>query len=359
MVIVIIAVAMASCYQNKTSENAETPPLLPFRTIQGEAQGTTYRITCVNDTNDFTIPVDSILKRMDSDLSLWVDNSLIRRINDFSRTDTVFAFYDSTKFFSVAFDISREVWQRTDGAFDPTVYPLVELWGFGLSNAGEVNDTEIDTALASVGFEPSQIDMIELESGYKYKETQIRKGNPTSKLDFNGVAQGYTVDVIADYLSQQGVENYMVELGGEVMCRGLNPQGEPWRIGLDKPEGLIRDGLQAVLTPGNRALATSGSYRKYREIDGKRLSHAIDPKTGRPVEHSVLSVTVMASSCAVADAYATAFLVMGLEATSEFLGQNQDLGLEVYVIYEENGTLQTLVSPGMENMISAVEAPAQ
>lgn len=351
--------AVVSCNTGNKPETAEETPSLPSLTIQGEAQGTTYRITTVNDTMDYSAPVDSILQRMDRDLSLWLENSLIRRINAFNRIDTVFAFYDSTKYFSVVFDISREVWQRTGGAFDPSVYPLVELWGFGLGNAGDVNQDRIDSALSAVGFDPSGIDMIELESDYIYKETQIRKGNPATKLDFNAVAQGYTVDVIADFLMQQGVENYMVELGGEVLCRGVNPQGEPWRIGLDKPEGLVRDGFQAVLTPGNKALATSGSYRKFREVEGKRLSHAINPATGQPVEHSVLSVTVMASSCAVADAYATAFLVMGLEETSAFLEQNQDLGLEAYIIFDEGGQMQTLVTPGMEKMIAAVEMPAQ
>lgn len=352
-------ILLLACNNSNQSDVAEDKTTLPFRTIQGEAQGTTFRITCVKDTSDYSAAVDSILKRMDRDLSLWVDNSLIRRLNDFNRTDTVFAFYDSTKFFSVVFDVSREVWQRTGGAFDPSVYPLVDLWGFGLSNAREVNDTMVDSALADVGFDPSRIEMIELESGYIYQETQIRKGNPSTKLDFNAIAQGYTVDVIADYLSQRGVENYMVELGGEVICRGINPQGDPWRIGLDKPEGIVREGFQAVLTPGNKALATSGSYRKYREVDGKRLSHAINPVTGYPVEHNVLSVTVMASSCAIADAYATAFLVMGLDKTSEFLQQNQDLGLEVYIIFDEGGQLQTLITPGMEQMIAAVEMPAQ
>ncbi len=347
----LLIVILAACDDdNKKAEN----PVFPHRTISGEAQGTTYTITYVGDSADHKLAVDSMLVLFDQDLSLWVENSLINQINKFDRTDTVFTFYDQERFyFPSVFEISRDIWKITDGAFDPTVYPLVDLWGFGLKNRGNVNQISIDSALQFVGFKESNIDMLDLLEDGRYKETQIRKGKPGVRLDFNAIAQGYSIDRLAGIFNDRGYEHYMIELGGELICKGQNPQGKPWTIAIDKPEDNInRDQFQAVLQPGNKALATSGSYRKYYEINGKKYCHAIDPKTGYPVDHNVLSVTVLANSCAEADAYATAFLVMGLEGMNDFLANNPDLGLEVYVVFDNgDGTLQTLVSPGFERLL--------
>ena len=342
---------------------APTPPveatsrLFEERVIQGEAQGTTWVVRYLNDTVDYTPKIDSVLRRIDDALSTWQEGSLINRINAFDRTDTVFAFYDSTQYYSVVFERSAEIKGITNGAFDPSVYPLVELWGFGFSNRHTVTPDQVDSVLQFVGFAPSLIDLIEVNRDtYIYKETQIRKGEPRAKLDFNAIAQGFSVDVMSDVLSDAGVSNYMIELGGEVYCRGVNADGKPWRIAIDKPVTGGERQLQAVVNLSNKALVTSGSYRKFYEIDGKRYSHIIDPRTGYPVEHNVLSVTVMASDATSADAYATAFMVMGMDETKRFLEENPSLGLDVFLIWDDNGSYQTWASTGLAPLIELIEA---
>jgi len=323
--------------------------------IQGEAQGTTYTIRYLENDSSFKVGVDSILYGIDQDLSTWVPTSLINRMNAHDRTDTVFAFYDSTKYFSVLFDVSREIWQQTDGAFDPTVYPLVELWGFGLKNKGDVTPEAVAEQKTKVSIQPSNIDMIEIESGYIYQETQIRKGQAGVGLDFNAIAQGFSVDVIAEYLEMQNISNYMIELGGELLCKGVNSKGTDWRIAIDRPVDEIERSFQAILNVRNKAVATSGSYRKFFEENGKKYSHAIDPRTGYPVQHSLLSATVMASNCMLADAYATAFLVMGVEDTKRFLDEHGDLGLDVYLIYDNNDSFESWMTDGMKKQIEELK----
>lgn len=334
----------------------ENARLFPERVIQGEAQGTTWTVRYLNDTSDYTAQIDSVLKRIDDALSTWQDGSLINRINAFDRSDTVFAFYDSTQYYSVVFERSAEIHRITSGCFDPSVYPLVELWGFGFSNRHSVTPEQVDSVMELVGFGPSLIDLIEVNRDtYIYKETQIRKGEPRARLDFNAIAQGFSVDVMGDVLNDAGLSNYMIELGGEVYCKGVNADGKPWRIAIDKPVSEGERQLQAVVNLSNKALVTSGSYRKYYEADGRRYSHIIDPRTGYPIEHTLLSATVMASDAAAADAYATAFMVMGVEETQTFLASHPELGLEVYLIWDDNGQYATWASPGLAPLIDAIE----
>ncbi|MGB0425034.1 MAG: FAD:protein FMN transferase [Flavobacteriales bacterium] len=349
----LFAFAMVAC-NSPEPESTQSNTLFPVTTIGGEAQGTTYNIKYLNDSSNYAPQIDSILYQFDQDLSGWTKGSLINRLNAFNRTDTVFAFIDSTKNFSVVFDVSREIYIKTQGAFDPTVFPLVELWGFGQKEAGEVNEESIAKAKELVGMEPSNIDMIEMyKNEYFYEETQIRKGQLGVKLDFNAIAQGYSVDLIGDFLESKGVNDYMIELGGELLCKGVNGAGEAWKIAIDKPVALDDErALQALLTVSNKAVATSGSYRKFKEVNGKRYSHTIDPKTGYPVEHQLLSVTVLASSCAAADAYATAFMVMGAEATMEFLEGPYGNGMEVYLISAEEDGYEIEATPGLKEYLS-------
>ena len=327
--------------------------LFPLTTFQGEAQGTTYSVRYINDSIVYKTAVDSILDAFDKDLSGWREGSLINRLNDFQRTDTVFAFVDSTKYFSVIFDVSREIWQKTDGAFDPTVFPLVELWGFGHKAPEEVSPEKVEEMLNLVSMEPANIDMIEMfRDGYFYEETQIRKGQGQVKLDFNAIAQGYSIDLLGDYLQEQGVNDFMIELGGEVLCKGINQDGRAWRLAIDKPVDLSEQRqFQALLDVENKAVATSGSYRKFREIDGKKYSHAIDPRTGYPVTHNLLSATVLAKTCGEADAYATAFLVMGADRAMEWIDANPEAGLEAYFIMDEEGSFKTIMSKSLEDKI--------
>jgi FAD:protein FMN transferase len=345
----IFIIVLAGCGSPEGPEENEI-------TITGEAQGTTYMVKYHGNDTNFVAEIENLLDLFDRDLSNWREGSLINRINDHQRRDTVFSFVDSTKYFSVVFDLSRDIYLKTQGAFDPSVYPLVQAWGFGLKNKDEITPELIDSLLGCVGFTEFDIDMIEqYEREYFYKETQIWKGNPKVKLDFNAIAQGYSVDLVADLLQEHEVFNYMVEIGGEVACKGLNAKGELWKIAIDKPVSDEEEReFQAVLSVADKAVATSGSYRKFYVENGKKYSHTIDPHSGFPVDHNLLSATVMANSCASADAFATAFMVMGIEGTLQFLQEYPDLGLEVYLIFEDEGQLQTLTSEGLLNLIEEI-----
>ncbi|NQX91759.1 MAG: FAD:protein FMN transferase [Flavobacteriales bacterium] len=358
LVLFFFAIAMWSCGDGSSEptsppEKEVAPTLFPLTSFAGKAQGTTYSIKYINDSLVYKEGVDSLLLQFDKDLSTWRDGSLINQINDWNRTDRTFSFIDSTKNFSVVFDLSREVYLKTNGAFDPTVFPLVELWGFGKKSVSEVSEDSVAATLQYVGMEPAKVDMLELNRDtYIYDHTEIRKGYPEVKLDFNAIAQGYSIDLIADYLESNGVQDYMIELGGEVLCKGINQDGRAWRIAIDKPKSLTEQReFQALLDVENKAVATSGSYRKFKEVNGKRVSHAIDPRTGYPVDHNLLSATVLAKSCGIADAYATAFLVMGPEASLSFLDEHPELGLEVYFILSEGDQFQVLMSESLKEKI--------
>ncbi len=326
------------------------------KVIYGEAQGTTWVVRYLSDTTDYTAVMDDLLTAIDLDLSTYLEASLINRINAFQRTDTVFAFVDSTQYFTVMFERSREIMQLTDGAFDPTVYPLVQLWGFGLKNRESVVPEAVDSILDFVGMYPSNIDLIErYKDTYFYEETYIRKGDRRVRLDFNAIAQGFSVDLMADELNALGVSNYMIELGGEVYARGVNADGKPWRIAIDKPIDSEERVFQAIVNLQNKALVTSGSYRKYYEEGGMRFSHIIDPRTGYPVTHTLLSATVLANDAAAADAFATAFMVMGVEGTKRFLAAHPELRLEAYLIFDQGGQLVTWMSEGMRSIIEELD----
>jgi FAD:protein FMN transferase len=321
-----------------------------FVTISGETQGTTFTVT-YRDSVDYSRALDSIFKRVDGDLSLWVDGSLINRMNAHNRTDTVFAFIDSTRYFSILFDVSYELFKKTNGAFDPTVRPLVEYWGFGLKNMENATPAGVDSILPFVGMIPANFDMIEVYvNTYTYAETQIRKGDPRVKVDFNAIAQGFTVDLVSDYIHSKGIDDYMVEIGGELICKGVNTDSIPWRIAVDKPIESNEHVAQGVLKVFNMALATSGNYRKFYEKDGKKFAHTIDPRTGYPVDHSLLSVTVMATNAMMADAYATAFMVMGRDETIAFLDENPLLNLKAMLIYDDNGTPKVWMSEALKTV---------
>lgn len=339
--------------------NAETvvDPNLIGRQLLGEAQGTTYHITYLGDTTDYQPQIDSLLDRFDQDLSTWRPGSLINQINAHNRRDTVFGFVDSTRFFSAVFDLSREIYLTTDGAFDPTVLPLIKGWGFQLEQRSDMNQQKVDSLLAMVDFSEYGIDIAEFtapDNEYLYSHTEVIKLNPNVQLDFNAIAQGYSIDLIGDLLRSYDITNFMVELGGEVLCSGTGTTGGPWRIAIDKPEEGDTHSTQAVVSLSDKALATSGNYRKFYEEDGQRYSHIVNPKTGYPAQNTLLSATVMADNCGVADAYATALMVLGEDAIP-FLQNHPELGLEAYLIFDQGGQLQVVVTPGMAPLVEGLE----
>lgn len=317
----LFCVAFVACRQ--------APPT--YTRLEGKAQGTTFHITYYDSlSRDFSAPVDSLFRLIDRSMSLWDSASVISRMN---RNE---AGVEADEHFAAVFRRSQEVSATTGGAFDITVGPLVKAWGFSYKKGLPPPDSaRVDSLRQLTGFQK-----VRLENG------RLVKADPRMEVDMNAIAQGYTVDVIAQYLEQKGIRHYMVEIGGEVRTAGQNDKGEAWQIGIDKPVGEETAGrpLQTVVSLSGKALATSGSYRKFIVRDGKKFSHAIDPKTGYPITHNLLSVSVLAGDCATADAYATAFLVLGMEKAMEM---SPKLGLEIYGIYaDDQGKMQVRTNFG-------------
>ena len=339
------------------SGSAEVSEWGPVQAHAGEAQGTTYSIKYLSESRLEDSAFEDLLKTIDQEVSLWLPSSQINAINQWGRTDSLYGFVDSAQIIGPLWALSEELNGLTRGAFDPTVSPLVELWGFGLSKRGEVTPKGVDSVLAYTGFRPERFDMNEEESNGFYQRTWVRKGHPNAALDFNAIAQGYTVDLLLEELRLRGVVNAMVELGGEVVCRGVNASGNPWRIAVDRPlagTGASDRVLETVVSVKDRAICTSGNYRKFYEQGGRRYSHTIDPATGYPAENGLLSATVLAPSAAYADALATAFMVLGAEQTRGFLATYPGLGLDVLLMSDDGEGGYTLwETPGFK----AVSAP--
>jgi FAD:protein FMN transferase len=309
----------------------------PYVSIAGFTQGTTYHITYESRAGeDYKNAIDSLLADFDHSLSTYDPNSIISRFN---RNDpTVVA---DEKFTDV-FNKSHEVFLKTDGAFDITVKPIVDALGFGSGRKMEVDSAVIDSLRQYVGMEK-----VELKNG------KVIKRLPQVTLDVNALAQGYSVDIAVEFLEHHKISNYMVEIGGEVRARGTNEHGEYWKIGIDKPvEGNLVPGedLQTIIKLNDRALATSGNYRKFYEKNGIKYVHTINPKTGYPVISNLLSATVVAEDCITADAYATAFMVIGLDRAKQFLEKNRDM--EGFLIYaDEKGNFRVFYTAGLRKYI--------
>jgi len=352
--IFLIALVFSACESPEVVDEVTTGG---FAEMTGNAQGTTYSIKYEDkEGRNLQGAVDSLLLDFDWHLSTYSDSSLI---SDFNRADVQYYCQIASHIIAECVNLSRTVYMRTDKAFNPAVYPLVNLWGFyDLDKQGGERPTQmqIDSILEYISFDPSSIQLVEpgkdMEGGRGAKYMELCKSDSRAKLDFNAIAQGYSVDVISKYFSDLGIENYMVELGGEVRCKGVNAKGNTWTIGIDRPvDGMGTDNreLSAQIKLHDRGLATSGNYRKFYEKDGIKYSHTIDPNTGMPVTHSLLSVTVVSHEAAVADAYATAFMVMGVDKTKSFLEKNNDMDLEVYLVYgEEDGSYSSWISEGMK-----------
>lgn len=328
----------------------------------GSTQGTTYMVKYVADESIPQAEIDSVLNDVDVMLNLWWPTSIISQVNAWSRTDTVFEFVDTAMVWSVVFDRSRELYRESDGAFDPTVQPLVELWGFGLANRTEVTQQAVDSVMRHVGFDWGRIDMNEIYENRIYLRTEILKRDPGCGLDFNSIAQGYTVDLVADLLLHHNISNFMVEIGGEVKCHGLNSADKPWRIAIDKPVEDWTDGrqLEAIVELNNAALCTSGSYRKFYMDGDIRRSHTIDPRTGYPVDHGLLSVTIRAADASTADGLATACMVFGEKDGMGFLmdyrQRHPEEAIEALFIYSgPTGEPTHWLSPGWSSSLTFLE----
>jgi thiamine biosynthesis lipoprotein len=299
-----------------------------FGRFAGRAQGTSYSIVYEDPLKfkpqELKNITDTILSNFDKSVSAYSPTSVISKVN---RNEAVMV----DTFFTGVFNKSKEISLLTDGAFDITVGPLVKAWGFGPDNHKKFNTSKLDSLLRLVGFEKVLI-----------RDNRVMKSDPGICLDVNAIAPGYSVDVLCRYFKGLGIKNFLVEIGGEVRAVG-NKNGDFWKIGIDRPEDnnmIPGERLQAIVRLKNRALATSGDYRKFYIEEGVKYSSHINPRTGYPVKNTLLSVSIIADECAAADGIATACMVMGKEKAIEFVEKHENL--EAYFIYsDEKGNFKT------------------
>lgn len=308
----------------------------------GYAQGTTFNITVLSSSvlSGVERDLQALLEQVDASMSTYDSTSLISRVNRGERIQPDSLFQNMLR-------QSARIYRETDGYFDPSVGPLVRLWGFGPEARRSVDSSAVAALRPYWGFD--KIDSSRFRGPFWLE--------PKMELDFNAIAQGYTVDLICDYFESRGVRDYLVEVGGELRCRGRNLRGELWRVGVDKPVEEIdqQDRFQFIVALDSMALATSGNYRKFwlDSASGQRYSHTISPKTGFPLQSRLLSATVLSHDAATADAYATAFMAMGLERALRFVQKRSgEPALEVYFVYSGAGEeWEVFMTPGLEDML--------
>lgn len=306
----------------------------PYQKNAGLIFGTTYSVTyqCGEDLQE---EIEAELKKVDDEFSMFNSQSIVARLNNGEQPELSNDFID-------VFKLARQVSEDTNGAFDITVAPLVNAWGFGFKHEQMPSKEQVDSLRELIG--------------YRYvtlKNKTITMQKPGMMLDFSAIAKGYGVDVVARLLERHDIKNYMVEIGGEITTRGINPERVPWRIGVNKPsEDALNENheLQTILNVTDKSMATSGNYRNFYVKGGKKYAHTIDPKTGYPVQHSLLSATVLTDRCAKADAYATSFMVLGMDGAKKILERHKEL--MAYLIYTDNkGNLSVWYSPSLKDKI--------
>ena len=318
-----------------------TGPETPFH-LQGEAQGTYYSIIYYDSLGrDLTRDLNTRLERFDHTASLWQETSELRRVNS-NITDTV------SSLFADLFTMSDSIRRYTGGAFDCRVGRIVQAWGFSLRKQEELSTTTLDSLLLAAR---GAVSLERLPDGV----FRLHKEYPATELDFNAIAQGYSVDLLALWFDSLGIHNYLIDIGGEVIAKGSKPGNMPWSVGIERPaaDRYSRPEVEIAIRLEDGSVVTSGSYRKYYERDGTRYSHTIDPATGRPVEHSLLSASVVSKHSWYADAMATAFMVMGLEKAIQFIANhpdNADIQAACF-IYDDHGEYRTYVTPEFQKLI--------
>jgi len=304
--------------------------------IEGQTMGTTYHITYFDPQNrSFKASVDSLLLVLNKSINNYDPQS---EVSLFNKSEKGIPF--QLPYLAPPIRTAQEVVMASQGAFDPTVNPLVNAWGFGPSKQALPDSTRIDSLLAFVGFEKLQ-----------FNQDSIWKLDPRVQLDFGGIGQGYGADVITDFLKGKGIKNMLVELGGEGMAVGINLKSKkPWEIGiLDPASTQMNQFFKAYIQLKDQAFTTSGNYFNYREVNGRKFSHTIDPETGYPVQRSLLSASVFTNNCALADAWGTAFMVMGHERAIETLKSHPEL--DAFLIFSTPNGTETFATDGIKNSL--------
>jgi FAD:protein FMN transferase len=340
----VLLVLVVSVYFWRSKTSSQETEILEISspgkvTFSGQTMGTTYSLTYLTESGkNLQSSVDSLLVVFNNSLSTYIPDS---EISQFNRADSLLF---KLPYLPQVLNASKKVFQNTNGAFDPTIGPLVNVWGFGPGGPELKDSTDISLLLDAVGFDKIQFD-----------EKLVRKTKPGMYLDFSAIAKGQGVDVIADFLNKKGIENYLVEIGGELVAKGVNEKGELWKVGINRPdESANASDLYSIIALENRGMATSGNYRNYYVRDSVKISHTINPATGYPVNHSLLSATVLAKDCMTADAYATAMMVMGLDRAIQLDSTLSEI--EVFLIYDDGkGGYATFASETLKPYLSFIQ----
>jgi thiamine biosynthesis lipoprotein len=328
-----------------------------YQTIEGETMGTYYRVTFDNPGPEEVKPeVDSILRQLNLEVSTYIPQSTISRFN---QSDSLFNLNTNpvdgavetypNDHFVRNFKKAVEVYYETNGYFDATVMPLVNHWGFGYTEKRKIKNVDslmIDSLLQYVGMEKVELQRLD--------DTDLLvKARAGVQLDFSALAKGYGVDLVGQLLTDMGVGHFLVDIGGETLAKGQSPRGDAWKLGINVPkEGGAVDEIQTTVPLQDRALATSGNYRNYYEMEGRKYSHTINPKTGYPERNTLLSASVFANDCMTADAYATAFMTMGVEKAKK-LASNL-AGIEAYFIYGlPDGGMAVTYTDGLKELFQS------
>lgn len=329
----LLLVLAAGCTQPAAPASTDDA----YTRLQGRTMGTTYSVT-YHGTTDYQSAIDSLLLAINAEVNTYDSTALISRFN----ASASYVIPASAAHFWWNYEAADSVFRATKGAFDPTVMPLVRYWGFGPEKRPvlKADADSVRRMLAYVGMEK-----------LAYTSPLLRKLHPNVQLDFSAIAKGYGVDAIAAYLVAQGITDYLVEVGGETRTEGLSPKGMAWTIGINTPqEGADpRTDFEAVIRLSGRAIATSGNYRNYYEVAGRKYAHTINPTTGYPEMGNLLSASVITDNCMMADAYATAFMTMGIDKAFEVASATE--GLEAYFIYTDGSNILTKSTNGFEALI--------
>jgi len=320
---------------------AEAPAKSDYQQMEGQTMGTYYRVSYADaERRDFQLEIEELLGEINQQVSTYIESSTISRFN---QAEEELLLSPADTHFLANYTQADVVYRETNGAFDPTVMPLVNYWGFGYTKKKPVTAVDsivIDSLMQYVGFDKIEL----LREG---EQRVLRKALPGVQLDFSAIAKGYGVDAIGELLYEKGIRHFLVDIGGELVGLGLSPRGGPWRVGINVPrEEAAFSEIQQAVPLEDRAIATSGNYRNFYEVDGIKYSHTINPRTGFPERSPLLSASVFAENCMTADAYATACMVMGLDSAYQLVQRLDDL--EGYLIFsDEAGLMQIRHSPGL------------
>lgn len=335
-ILLILAIIAVIFFANRRAASA----LPKYNTLEGFAQGGSYRFV-YKVPDGFTIRLTDTLSRyfhqINKSLSGYDSTSIVSRINrgENPKLDSLFI---------ECFNLSKEIWIKTDGHFDISAAPLFDLWGFGFKNKENITQDKIDSLKRFIGMDKLSIVYDSIANAH-----YLKKEDPRIKVNFNAIAQGYTCDYIGSKIEAMGITDYLLEVGGEILCKGLNAKGKEWKVGIDKPlDGNFVPGesLAAIIEITDKALVTSGNYRKFYIEDGVKRSHTINPATGYPVSHNLLCATVLAESSAIADAYATYLMVIGMQEAQKFLEQNPEF--DAILVYGEQEEMKVFSTKGVK-----------